>query len=89
MTKGKERQALALSARLSRPSAIALPGHTAGDIASLEAETVRVMREADAATNGGASAHIVVDAGRVSGYVQDGHTLVRFGEGAVAVTTRA
>jgi hypothetical protein len=89
MSKAKPRQALALSARLSRPSALALPGSTAGEIASLEAETVRVMREADAATNGSATAHIVVDAGRVSGYVHDGHTLVRFGEGAVAVTTRA
>jgi hypothetical protein len=89
MSKDRTRQALALSARLSRPSPAALPGITAGAIASLEAETVRVLREATAAANGHASAHIVVSDGALSGYVQDGHTTVRFGGGAVAVTTRA
>jgi hypothetical protein len=35
-----------------------------------------------------ASAHIVVDAGKLSGFVRDGHTVVRFSGGNVAVTTR-
>jgi hypothetical protein len=86
MPKDNKRQALALTARLSSQ---ALPGHTAGAIASLEAEAARVMREATAAANGSASAHLVVEAGRLSGYVQDGHTTVRFGGGNVAVTSHA
>jgi hypothetical protein len=89
MSKDSKRQPLALSARLSRPSPAALPGITAGAIASLEAETVRVLREAAAAANGNASAHIVVADGALSGYVQDGQTTVRFGGGTVAVTTHA
>jgi hypothetical protein len=45
------------------------------------------MRDANAATNGSASGHIVVSGGTISGYVQDGHTTVRFAGGSVAVTT--
>jgi hypothetical protein len=86
MSKDRTRQALALSARLSRPSSVALPGYTAGEIASLEAEAARAV--ANGHPNGAAtSAHLVLEAGRLSGYVQDKHTLVRFGGGAVAVST--
>jgi hypothetical protein len=88
MSKANQRQALALTARLARPSSTRLPGHSAGAIASLEAEAARVIAEGHANGSGAtARAHIVVESGRLSGYVQDGQTMVRFGGGEIAVTT--
>jgi hypothetical protein len=85
MSKYKQRQALATTSRLS---SVALPGYSGGEIASLEAEAAKVMAaDAAARTNGGASGHIVIDRGQLSGLIRDAHTTVRFAGGAVAVTT--
>jgi hypothetical protein len=86
MSKYKQRQALATTSRLAPQ---VLPGYSIGEIASLEAEAAKVMTtDAAARSNGGASGHIVIDAGRLSGLIRDAHTTVRFAGGAVAVTTR-
>jgi hypothetical protein len=86
MAKHHQRQALAVSSRLS-PTV--LPGYTAGDIASLEANAAKIMADHEGRiSNGqGASGHIVIDSGKLSGFVRDAHTTVRFAGGSVAVTT--
>jgi hypothetical protein len=86
MANGKQRQALAISARLSPHGN--LPGIPGGSFAALENEAKR-MAESDAETRAasGTSGHIVIDAGRLSGFVKDAHTTVRFAGGSVAVTT--
>lgn len=85
MSKDKQRQALAVSARLSHQ---VLPGYTAGEIAALEKEAARIVAgDATKRENSGAGGHIVIDAGRLSGFVKDDHTTVRFAGGSVAVTT--
>jgi hypothetical protein len=85
MAKYKQRQALAVSARLSTQ---VLPGYPDVAIAALEAEAARIVNDdAEKRSNGGTSANIVIDAGRLSGFVKDAHTTVRFAGGSVAVTT--
>jgi hypothetical protein len=84
MSNTKQRQALAVSARLS--TQIALPGNHA--VEALEAEAARIVTEdAERRTNGGTSLHIVGQGGVLSGFVRDAHTTVRFAGGSVAVTT--
>jgi hypothetical protein len=88
MAKYKQRQALAVSARLS-PQVI--PGYSAGAIAGLEQEAARIVaaeaERRDAGSGCKASGHIVIDGGHLSGFVKDAHTTVRFAGGSVAVTT--
>jgi hypothetical protein len=85
MANGKQRQALAVSARLSNH---VIPGYPAGAITALEKEASRIAaHEAEKRLNGGTSGHIVIDSGRLSGFVKDEHTTVRFAGGSVAVTT--
>ena len=86
MSKHQQRQALAVSSRLSP----VLPGYSAGAIATLEDEAARIVAQESEhrnATGTGASGHIVIDSGRLSGFVKDAHTTVRFAGGSVAVTT--
>jgi hypothetical protein len=86
MAKYKQRQALAVSARLSTQGT--LPGIPGGAFAALEKEAARIVdAHAEARAAAGTSAHIVIDAGRLSGFVRDPHTTVRFSGGSVAVTT--
>jgi hypothetical protein len=86
MANGKQRQALAVSSRLS--SQLALPGVPGRAVEALETEAARIVAEdAERRLNGGASLHLVISEGRVSGFVKDAHTTARFGGGAVAVTT--
>ena len=83
MGKGKERQALAISAR---HAPIALFQGKA--IAAMEAEAARIVAEdAEKRLNGGTSLHLVGSGGHLSGFNKDAHTTVRFAGGAVAVTT--
>jgi hypothetical protein len=86
MSKGKQRQALALSAR--HPPQLALPGFAGPAVLALEEEAARIVaEEAEKRLNGGTSVHLVASDGRLSGFIKDAHTMVRFGGGAVAVTT--
>lgn len=86
MANGKQRQALAVSARLS--SYGGLPGIPGGAFATLEEEAARIVAtNAETRANSGTSGHIVIDSGRLSGFVKDEHTTVRFAGGSVAVTT--
>jgi hypothetical protein len=86
MAKYKQRQALAVSARLS--SQIALPEFSANAFANLEGEMARVAAEdAEKRSNGKASFHLVMTDDQISGFIKDKHTLVRFAGGAAAVTT--
>jgi hypothetical protein len=86
MAKHHQRQALAVSSRLS--SQIALPGIPGRAVEALESEAARIVAE-DAASraSSGTSGHIVIEGGRLSGFVCDDHTTVRFAGGSVAVTT--
>jgi hypothetical protein len=80
----KTRQALAVNARLS--TQVALPGGHA--VEALEAEAARIVAEdAERRTNGGTSLHLVASEGRISGFVKDAHTTIRFAGGNVAVTS--
>jgi hypothetical protein len=86
MSKGKQRQALALSAR--HTSQLALPGIAGGALAALEEEAARIVTEdAEKRLNGGLSLHLVGSGGQLSGFIKDAHTTVRFGGGAAAITT--
>lgn len=92
MANGKQRQALAISARLSTG---VIPGYGSSEVEGISASMAALEREAAkfyaageaGRMNGGASGHIVIDAGRLSGFVKDAHTTVRFAGGSVAVTT--
>jgi hypothetical protein len=85
MAKRKERQALAISARLAPQASIA--EFRGNSMASLEAEMARVMAEdAERRANGGASFHLIMKDGKLSGFVKDETSLVRFADGAAAVT---
>lgn len=86
MANGKQRQALAVSSRLS--TQISLPGIQGVASLELEREAARIVgEEAGKRAGAGTSGHIVIDAGRLSGFVKDAHTTVRFAGGSVAVTT--
>jgi hypothetical protein len=82
---GKQRQALAVSSKLS--SQLTLPGIPGGGVAALEAEAARIVAEDADRRLKGASLHLVISEGRISGFVHDNHTTARFGGGSVAVTT--
>jgi hypothetical protein len=83
MAKYKQRQALALSARHAPLAAFQDKA-----VAALEAEAARIFNDdAEKRMNGGTSLHLVASDGYLSGFVKDAHTMVRFGGGAVAVTT--
>ena len=87
MAKHKERQALALSARLSTGT---MSKFTTTAFSALEAEVARVVAEdAERRSNGKASFHLVMQDDRISGFVKDANTLVRFADGVAAVTTRS
>lgn len=86
MAKSKERQALAIREAAAR--AIAVPCILDGAFMALQAEAARIFAGGeDKRMNGGASGHIVLKDGKVSGYVKDRHTTFQFAGGAVAVTT--
>ena len=86
MPKYKQRQALARSAHLS--TQLALPDFPGKAVIALEEEAARVIAEdAEKRLNGGTSLHLVGSGGRISGFVKDAHTTVRFADGAVAITT--
>jgi hypothetical protein len=86
MAKYKQRQALALSARLS--SQISVPEFSASAIAGLEAEAARIVADdAEKRSNGKASLHLVMTEDEISGFIKNKHTIVRFAGGAAAVTT--
>jgi hypothetical protein len=86
MANGKQRQALAVSSRLS--TQVAIPGVPGGSVAELEEEAARIVAvEGGKRHEAGTSGHIVIDSGRLSGFVKDAHTTVRFAGGSVAVTT--
>jgi hypothetical protein len=85
MAKRKERQALALSARLAPQASIA--EFRGNSMASLEAEMAMVMAaDAERRANGGASFHLIMRNGKLSGFVKDETALVRFADGAASVT---
>jgi hypothetical protein len=86
MANGKQRQALSVAARLSTP---VVPGYPKGAIDALETEAAKIVAD-DAERRRGVTrtdGHFVIDNGRLSGFVRDDHTTVRFAGGAVAVTT--
>jgi hypothetical protein len=88
MAKGKERQALAIRDAVQRASAINVPCILDRAFGALQAEAGRIFAESEAKRmNGGASGHVVLEGGKVSGYIKDGNTLFQFAGGAVAVTT--
>lgn len=75
MAHTKQRQALAVSSRLS-------------PVAALEQEAAKIFAASEEKRmNGGASGHIVIDGGVLKGFVKDAHTMVQFTGGSVAVTT--
>jgi hypothetical protein len=87
MEKHKQRQALAVSARLST-QVVSLPGFPGHAALALEEEAAKVFAASEEKRmNGGASGHIVLSNGRVSGYLKDGQTLVQFAGGQAAFTT--
>ena len=86
MAKGKQRQALALSARHS--TQLSLPGIMGSVGTALEKEAARIVAEdEEKRMNGGVSFHLVGSNGRISGIVKDKHTTTRFAGGQVAVTS--
>jgi hypothetical protein len=87
MPSNKQRQALAVSSRLSSQT---LPGYPAGAIKALEEAASRITSQESVKEGGGdhiVQGHVVIDGGRLSGFVKDAHTTVRFSGGSVAVTT--
>jgi hypothetical protein len=88
MAKGKERQALAIRDAVERASKVNVPCILDGANRALQVEAARIFAEReDKRMNGGASGHIVLTNGKISGFVKDRDTLVQFAGGAVAVTT--
>jgi hypothetical protein len=91
MSNGKQRQALAVSSRLSPQPLLGYSDSSTTSVSAvlaLEEEMARIaMTEAQGRLNGQTSGHIVIDSGRLSGFVKDAHTTVRFACGSVAVTT--
>ncbi len=88
MAKGKERQALVIRDAAERASKVNVPCILDRAFGALQAEATRIFEEReDKRMNGGASGHIVLKDGKVSGYVKDRHTTFQFAGGAVAVTT--
>lgn len=90
MANGKQRQALAVSARLSNSISPQGPKqrYPAISIAGIEEEAARIVaNDAERRNHSAASGHIVIDGGHLSGFVKDAHTTVRFAGGSVAVTT--
>ena len=85
MAKHKERQALAVAARLSTGP---VASFTTQAFKALEAEAARIVAEnAEKRANGGVSGHIVATDGVISGFLKDKRTTVRFADGSIAVTT--
>ena len=88
MAKGKERQALAIRDAAERAGKVNVPCILDRAFGALQAEATRIFEEREEQRmNGGASAHIVVKNGKISGYAKDAHTTFQFAGGAVAVTT--
>ena len=86
MEKHKQRQALAVSARLSTQAS--LPGLPGSAVLALEEEASKIFASSEEKRmNGGLSGHIIMSNGRVSGYLKDANTLVQFAGGQAAVTT--
>jgi hypothetical protein len=86
MVKHAQRQALATTARLS--SQLDLPGFPGRAVTALWEEAARILADDEKKrSNGGTSMHIVGQGGALSGFIKDANTTIRFGGGAVAVTT--
>jgi hypothetical protein len=88
MGKSKEIQALAIRGAAEKASKVNVPCIMDRANSLLQAEASRIFSESEEKrVNGGASGHIILTNGKVSGYVKDRDTLVQFAGGAVAVTT--
>lgn len=88
MAHRKTIQALAIRDAAARAGNISVPCIMDGAFGSLQAEAARIFAGSeDKRMNGGASGHIVLKDGKMSGYVKTADTLVQFADGAVAVTT--